>query len=449
MKITKGMDLPVTGAPLQEISKGAVVRRVAVNGSNFVGLKPKMLVAEGDKVAKGQPLFIDKQSPEINYVAPGGGVVEAINRGARRVLESVVIRLDDAEEETSFNAYSADKLKKISAEDVGEQLAKSGLWTSFRTRPYSKVPLFGTKPRSIFVTAMDTNPLAADAGTIIKADEAAFTSGLQVIAKLSEGKTFVCHNPKDSIPGANIDGVQMETFEGVHPAGLAGTHIHFLDPVNENKTVWTIGYQDVQAIGRLFLTGKLDTSRVVAICGPKAIKARLVKTREGADLDDLLNGEEDISSETRRISGSILSGFHAAGSFNFLGRYHTQVTLMEEDRSQEVMGWVRPSMRKWSNLNVHPSSLFRKALKFPFSTSLHGSVRAIVPVGSYERVVPMDVLPTQLLRALVTRDTDLAQKLGALELDEEDLALCTFICHSKNEYGAALRASLEQIEKEG
>ncbi len=450
MKITKGLDLPIIGAPNQEIHKGPQVRRVAVNGGDYNGLKPRMLVAEGDRVVKGQPLFNDKRSPEINYVAPGAGVVEAVNRGARRVLETIVIRLDDGEEEQlAFSKFENNALATLDASVVREQLARSGLWTSFRTRPYSRVPVFETQPRSIFVTAMDTNPLAADAGVIINANAGAFEAGLQILSKLTDGRTFVCHSPKDKLPGGSVAGVQMESFEGKHPAGNAGTHIHFLDPVNENKTVWTIGYQDVIAIGNLFLTGELDVSRIVSVAGPLANRPRLVTTRAGADLNDLLAGETLPGIPVRVVSGSVLSGSIAADQFAFLGRYHTQVTLMEEDHKQDVVGWVRPFMTKWSNLNVHPSGFFRSKLQFPFGTNRNGSIRAIVPLGTYEKVMPLDVLPTQLLRSLMVLDTDMAQKLGALELDEEDLALCTFVCHSKNEYGAALRANLDKIEKEG
>lgn len=450
MKITKGLDLPVTGAPLQEIHVGHSVQRVAVNGSDFNGLKPRMLVAEGEHVVKGQPLFVDKRSPEINYVAPGSGVVEAINRGARRVLETVVIKLDEnSTEQVAFSKFEAGALAGLDAAVVREQLAKSGLWASFRTRPYSKVPLYESAPRSIFVTAMDTNPLAADAGVIINANSEAFEAGLQLVSKLTDGRTFVCHSPKDKLPGGSIANVQMESFEGKHPAGNVGTHIHFLDPVNGEKTVWTIGYQDVIAIGYLFLTGELNVERTVAIGGPLAVKPRLVRTRVGADLNNLLTDEVDRSKPARIVSGSILSGTIAADQFAFLGRYHTQVTVMEEDHKQDVLGWVRPFMSKWSNLNVHPSGLLRSKLKFQFGTNKNGSIRAIVPLGTYEKVIPMDILATPLLKALVVLDTDMAQKLGALELDEEDLALCTFICHSKNEYGAALRANLDKIEKEG
>ncbi|MDX5595544.1 Na(+)-translocating NADH-quinone reductase subunit A [Pseudovibrio sp. SPO723] len=449
MKITRGLDLPITGAPRQEIHDGAPVLRVALNGGDFVGLKPRMLVAEGDHVKKGQPLFIDKRSPEINYVAPGAGTIEAINRGERRVLQTIVIRLDAEEQSETFAAHDDDAIDALTSDAVKEQLAKSGLWTSFRTRPYSKVPVYSTTPRSIFVTAMDSNPCAADAGLIINRRAEDFETGLKILAKLSESSVFVCHYPKDNLPGKGLAKVQHETFEGVHPAGNAGTHIHFLDPVNASKTVWSIGYQDVIAIGALFKTGELDNERVIAIGGPQAVNPRLVTTRIGADLIAVLEGEIKQDVPVRVVSGSILSGTKAEEQFAFLGRYHTQVTLMEEDTKQDVLGWVRPFMSKFSNQNVHPSGLFRGKLKFPFGTNRNGSVRALVPIGSYERVMPLDILPTQLLRALVTLDTDLAQKLGALELDEEDLALLTFICHSKNEYGAALRANLEKIEKEG
>lgn len=449
MKLSKGLDLPILGDPVQEIHRGPQVRRVAVNGLDYIGLKPRMMVAEGDTVAKGQPLFVHKEAPEVFYTAPAAGRIEAVNRGPKRVLETIVIEVDETGGEITFDDHAPDALGAVTADEARNTLFRSGLWTSFRTRPFSKVPLVGDVPRSIFVTAMDSEPLAPDAGLIIKRAADDFAAGLKIIAKLTDGNVFVCHYPRDDLPGRDLERVVFRDFDGPHPAGLAGTHIHFIDPVTAEKTVWTIGYQDVIAIGRLFATGRLDTERIISIAGPLATTPRLLRTRLGASTDELTNGEIDAATPCRIISGSVLGGRVAAGHFAYLGRYHRQITLMEEDTRREVLGWLIPKMEKYSFINVQLSSLVRRTRKFAFGTNLNGSPRAMVPLGSYERVVPMDILPTQLLRAIVIRDTDTAQALGVLELDEEDLALCTFVCHSKYEFGEALRASLEKIEKEG
>lgn len=448
MKFKKGLDLPITGAPVQDIHDGPAIRTVAVNGQDFIGLKPKMLVAEGETVKLGQPLFVHKESPEIQYVSPGGGTVRAINRGARRVLETIEIELAETEEAVSFDAHRAEDLATLTRESAQANLYASGLWTSFKTRPYSKVPAAGTSPHSIFVTAMDTEPLAADAAMIIQRSGEDFANGLKILTRLTDGSVFVCHGDGQSLPGQDVGQTVFRSFSGPHPAGLAGTHIHFLDPIHGEKVVWTINYQDVIAIGRLFTTGLLNVERVISIAGPLASNPRLVTTRMGASTEDLCANERVPHQPCRTISGSVLTGREALGQFAFLGRYHRQVTLMLEDTQQTVLGWLKPSRKRFSFSNVHLSSFFRSK-KFGLGTNLNGAHRAMVPFGSYERVMPLDLLPTQLLRALLVLDTDSAQKLGALELDEEDLALCSFICHSKYEYGEALRASLNKIEKEG
>ena len=449
MKLKKGLDLPISGAPVQTIHEGPKITKVAVNGRDFIGLKPKMLVAEGDKVKKGQPLFLHKASEAVMYVAPGGGTVSAINRGERRVLETIVIALDDKEDEVTFEAIDADKLTGLSRESVQKRLYESGHWTYFKTRPYSYVPLEDTVPHSIFVTAMDTNPLAADANVVIADKKDAFAAGIDVLSTLTDGSVFVCQDPNGAKPSVKASNARFEAFEGPHPAGLAGTHIHFLDPVNAEKTVWTISYADVIAIGNLFTTGKIDTDRTIAIAGPLATNPRLVRTRVGASTDELTAGEAEVGIDCRVVSGSVLSGTHAHDQFAFLSRSARQITLIEEDVKQRILAWINPVIGSWSFNNVHLNSLFGAGKTFAFGSNLRGGRRAMVPIGSYERLMPQDILPTQLLRALLTLDTDLSQKLGALELDEEDLALCTFICHSKYEYGDALRASLTKIEKEG
>ena len=449
MKLKRGLDLPITGTPVQTVHPGANVTHVALNGLDFIGLKPKMLVNEGDKVKKGQALFTHKESPDVKYVAPGGGTIRAINRGARRVLETIIIDLDKNEEAETYKKIAAEKISSTSREDIQKSLYESGLWTSFKTRPYSKVPSQDTAPKSIFVTAMDTDPCAADASVIIDEQKEAFSAGVDALTTLTDGNVFVCHETGKSIPSSNNGNIVVADFSGPHPAGLAGTHIHFLDPVFDSKVVWSVSYQDVIAIGHLFLSGELYTDRVISLAGPRAKNPRLVRTRMGASLEQVTAGEIDGDGECRIISGSILSGSHAHDHFAYLGRYHRQVTLIDEDREQHVLGWLNPARDTYSVLNVHFTSFMRGFKKFAFGSNQNGSRRALVPLGTFERLVPLEILPTQLLRAILVLDTDDAQKLGALELDEEDLALCTFSCPAKYEYGDALRASLEKIEKEG
>ncbi len=443
-KLKKGLNIPVLGIPKQVVHDIKSPKTVALLGKDYNGLKPKMLVNVGDKVNRGTPLFCHKDYPEIFYVSPCKGFVKEINRGHKRILLSVVIEIEDIDEK-GINIVDLHAKEKNKIEYIKRCLFESGLWTSFLTRPYSKVPSPQSKPSSIFVTAMDTEPLSADAELIIKNDIKAFKEGLKNISILSNGKLFLCTKENSEII---VDGFQNHEFSGPHPAGLTGTHIHFLDPPNSEKIVWSIGYQDVIAIGKLFLTGHLDIKRTIAISGPLAKEPRLVNTVLGASLDDILEGEYDKSEDCRIISGSILSGFHAYDDTAFLGKYSRQITIIKEDKEKHFFGWIKPQPNKFSVMPVLFSA-FSFFKLFNLTSNLNGGRRAMVPTGVFETLMPQDYLPTQLLRALLVMDTDVAQSLGALELDEEDLALCTFACPAKYEYGTALRDSLIKIEKEG
>ncbi len=444
IKIKKGLDLPISGAPAQTIVDGPAVSSVAVIGFDYVGMKPTMAVKVGDRVKLGQLLFTDKKTEGVRYTAPAAGVVSDINRGEKRALQSVVIKLegDEAEE---FKRYAPTELGSLRREQVVENLVESGLWTALRTRPYSKVPAVDSAPSSIFVTAMDSNPLAADPAVIIAEQKDAFQQGLDLLGKLTEGKVFLCKAAGATVPTTARATVQE--FDGPHPAGNPGTHIHFLDPVSESKTVWYIGYQDVIAVGKLFTTGTLFTDRVVALAGPQVAEPKLLRTRLGANTNELVAGLVK-NADNRVISGSILNGRTAEGPFAYLGRYATQISVLLEGRKREFMGWLSVGANRYSLLNVVTSKLSKGRL-LDFTTTTNGSERAMVPVGQFEQVMPMDILPTQLLRALVVGDMDTAIALGCLELDEEDLALCTFGCPGKYEYGPILRDNLTRIEKEG
>lgn len=444
MKITKGLDLPITGKPEQAVYAHPAPQTVAVLGRDFHDLRPALQVQEGDRVKRGQVLFTDRKSPGVNFTSPGGGVIKAINRGAKRVLNSVVIQLDAQEEAVSFPAYSPEQLSTLDAETIRQQLLDSGQWIAFRTRPYSKVPKADSIPTSIFVTAIDTYAMAADPLIVINEQAEAFRSGLQVIAKLAP-QVFVNHAEGATIPRVEANHIRYHGWSGPHPAGLPGTHIHFLDPVSEHKTVWHIGYQDVIAIGKLFTTGTLYVERIISLAGPTVLKPRLLRTRLGASTDDIVEGQLDCQ-QCRVIAGSLLAGFRAAGWSAYLGRYTVQVAVIAEGQPRLFLHWLNPLLKQFSILNVFLRPDVRHA-SFAMTTTQHGSHRAMVPIGNYEAIMPLDILPTQLLRSLLVRDTVMAQQLGALELDEDDLALCTFVCHSKYEYGPALRDCLRMLEK--
>lgn len=471
IRIKKGLDLPISGQPIQTIEEATPVRHVAVIGPDYIDLKPSMLVNEGDSIKLGQALFEHKKLPGVFFTAPGAGKIVAIHRGAQRRLLSVVIRLDSTEDQETFPTYASEQLSSLTAEQVVDNLLTSGLWTALRTRPYSKIPDPATRPAAIFVTAMDTNPLAADPAPIIVAEAESFAHGLNVLVHLTSGSLWVCKAYDADLPlPTNIAQLRVARFAGPHPAGLAGTHIHFLEPVNAHKTVWYLNYQEVIAIGKLFTTGRLWTERIIALGGPRVKhpqqlrtrlgvilpvhpgkgSARLLRTRLGASLAELLEGELTESTENRIISGSVWSGRRAAEWSSYLGRHHLQVSVIKEKPEREFLGWLAPSRKKFSQMNVLLSSFFRNRNEvFDFTAGQNGSPRAMVPTGSFEEVMPLDILPTQLLRSLLVGDTDMAQKLGCLELDEEDLALCSFVCVGKHDYGMILRENLRQIEKEG
>ncbi|CZY71753.1 Na(+)-translocating NADH-quinone reductase subunit A [Enterobacter hormaechei] len=445
-RIRKGLDLPISGVPEQHVTTGASIHHVAIVGDDYVGMRPAMLVQEGDRVIKGQALFEDKKNPGVKFTAPASGTVVAIHRGERRVLQSVVIQIE-GDEKREFARFDAADLATLSHDAVQTQLLESGLWTALRTRPYSKTPVPGTVPAAIFVTAIDTNPLSADPQPLILAERKAFDAGLTVLTRLTPGKVHVCQASGGKLGGHPQGQVAFNEFAGPHPAGLVGTHIHFLEPVSLTKQVWHLNYQDVIAIGKLFTTGELCSERIIAIGGPQATQPRLVRTLLGADLTALLAGETK-EGENRIISGSVLSGRHATGPMAWLGRFHLQVSVVLEGREKELFGWVLPGAEKYSVTRTTLGHFLRRKL-FNFSTSTNGGERAMVPIGNYERVMPLDILPTVLLRDLLAGDTDGAQALGCLELDEEDLALCTYVCPGKYEYGPVLREVLTRIEQEG
>ena len=455
--ITRGLRLPIAGEPSGGVEDAPPPRHVALLAADYVGLRPTMRVSVGDAVARGQLLFEDKTMPGVRYTAPAAGVVRAIHRGARRALQSVVIEQSRAEREgrepeaVDFRSWSGRHPSGLTDGEVRELLLESGQWTALRARPYGRVADPATRPRSIFVTAIDTNPLAPDVAAVLAGREGAFERGLAALARLTSGPVYVCTGPGQRVPApaSAANQIRHEVFDGAHPAGTVGVHVHVLDPVDRRKVVWHAGVQDVIAAGRLFETGVLDVSRIVALGGPPVARPRLLRTRVGAATGALVDGDVEPAVEQRVISGSVFSGRRAAGEVHgYLGRYHQQVSVLAEGRAREFLGWLGPGFGVFSATRAFASRLI-PGRRFAMTTSTHGSPRAIVPIGTYERVLPMDLLPTPLLRALVMHDVERAEELGCLELEEEDVALCTFVDPGKTDFGPHLRRVLDTLRAEG
>lgn len=421
---------------------------------DFPGMKPRFLAREGEEVKRGQALFEDRKLEGVLHTAPGAGRILAINRGERRALQSIVIELSEGEksgapEHQEFAAYSGAAPSELSSEQVRALLLESGAWTHFRARPFGHTPSSTETPAAIFVNAMDTNPLAADPSAIIAGQEDALDAGLNALCKLSEGPTFLCVAPGSPFVGQLKAPVQVEEFAGPHPSGTAGYHVHTLMPAHRARTVFTVTYQEAIAIGHLFLTGQVHVERTLSLCGPAAKNPRLITTRTGADITELTQGELNSEKPVRSVSGSVLSGAAATETpFCFLGRRDAQISLLEEAGERRFLGWLGLGFDQYSVVPTFISKLFGGKL-FNFTTDTNGSPRAMVPIGVYERVTPWDILPTHLLRALLVGDVEMAEKLGALELDEEDVALFSFVCPGKTNYGLILRSNLERMFAEG
>jgi len=452
-KIRKGLDLPMTGQPEQMIEDARQVGRVAIVAADYIGMKPTMHVKVGDGVDRGQLLFEDKKTPGVRYTSIGAGKVVAVNRGERRALQSVVVELapEDAAGRgghVRFPTFLNKDPDAMTRRQIRDFLVESGEWVNLRERPFSRVPEIDSEPQAIFVTAMDSNPHAPDPAKVLEGRDEDFRRGLSALGKLTSGTTYVCAAEGTNLTLPSSGDFRMEHFSGPHPAGTAGVHIHTLHPAGRTSKVWWIGYQAVAAIGKLFSTGQLDLHRVVSLAGPTVDRPRLLKTRVGAELSGLVDGELRAG-ENRIVSGSVLSGRAAQGDIHgYLGRHHQQVSVLSEGREREFLGWLGPGFNKYSIVGTYLSKLL-PGKRFAMTTNKNGSDRAIVPIGMYEKVFPLDMPAPFLMRALAVGDIEYAEKLGALELDEEDLGLCSFVCPGKLDYGLLLRDLLTTIEKDG
>ena len=449
IRIRKGLNIPLKGSPNSAAVNLSTTRSVGLLGDDYVGMKPTMLVSEGDAVKAGDILFEDKKNKGVVFTSPGSGVIESINRGARRSLQSIVINLDKEENFKEFNSYKSNELHDIDPSKIREQLINSGLWTSFRTRPFSKTPSIDSFPESLFINCMDTNPLSLNPNEVISIEKNTFHAGISILSRFLDSKIYLCTSKDFSSEDFKFPNVHHRTFEGPHPSGLSGTHMHHISPASLKNILWSINYSDVINLGYLFLNGRIPIHKYISLCGPQVESPRILKVRIGACTDELCAGQLKPS-DNRIISGSVINGREAVGPFAYLGKFHTQVSVLEETSmaDREFLNWMMPGLNKHSKLSLFAHSIFPKKL-LDIKTLMNGADRSIVPIGIYEEVLPYNLLPTILLRYLVLKDTEKVQALGGLELDEEDLALCSYVCPSKYDFGSILRSNLSSIEAEG
>ena len=431
--IKKGLNLPISGHPDPVVSDTPTIHKAAILSNDFIGMKPTMLVKEGEKVKLGQKIIEDKKNPGVFFTSPCGGEVSSINRGDKRKFLSIEFDIDAEEESVLFDTN----------QDPKTLLIESGLFNAFRTRPFNRTPKVEDKPDRVFINACDTNPLAVSPKDIIQLNEADFNSGVAFISSLFDFDIDLAF--EDDHRDYTFKKVNSTQFKGPHPAGLASTHINAIYPVNLHRKVWTINYQEVISIGYLVNNGKLRTHKNISLAGESVFNPSIVSARIGSNIDQLCAGK--VNSNARVISGSVLFGHDAIDAMSYLGFYDNQVTALPNHTDDVFLNWVMPGKNIHSKLNVFLSA-FKKPAKFNFNTGINGGNRAIVPVGSYEEIIPHDILMTQLLKALVVGDVEVAAELGMFELTAEDLALATYVCPSKYDYCSILMDNLNKVYEE-
>lgn len=452
IQIRKGLDLPLAGAPERELADAPASPTVALDLTDWTGLKFRLRMAEGDTVRRGDALAEDKKNPARKVCAPAAGRIRAIQYGPRRALERIVIERAAADEAVDFGRVDANAVRTLSRDQVLERLGASGLWAAIRQRPFSRAADFAAQPKAIFVNGMNSAPFLPDLHTIVRGREAAFQAGLDALTRLTTGPVHLClaANPADPSPAVlNAARVIIHYFAGPHPAGNTSVHIHHIDPIRPHDVVWTVRGAQVIQLGRLLLEGTLPAERIVALGGsgvrPEA--RRYYRLQAGAELAPLLKGRL-IDAPTRLVRGDILAGA-AQDPAGYLAPDTEALHAVPERAERSFLGWMGPGFGKYSLSRTFLSTWLQRGRSWALTTQLGGAHRAMIVTGLYDRYVPMRIMTDFLLRAVLAHDTDEAVQLGLLETDPEDFALCAFACPSKVDVMGIIRRGLEEVESEG
>ena len=442
IKLRKGLNIKLKGSAEKALDKLPVPATVALKPTDFPGLTPKLSVKVDAEVKAGDALFYDKYHPEILFTAPLGGKVISINRGERRKILEVVISTD---EKVGSAAFTKADPSGLSAEEVKEQILKSGLWPFIKKRPYGIIANPEEKPKAIYISTFDTAPLAPDYNFVMEGQMETFQTGVNALAKLTEGKVNLGVNAGSAF--TSVKNVVVNSFEGPHPAGNVGIQIANTNPINKGEVVWTINVQDVLFIGRLFETGNVDFTRTVALAGSEVKTPKYVQTVLGAPMKDLVDGKLIKTDYNKRIiSGNVLTGTKVSEKC-FLSYYDSLVSVIPEGDEYEFLGWADPGFNKFSATKAYFGKLFPKK-EYTMNANIHGGERAFVLSNQYEKLVPMDILPVYLLKAILVNDIDKMENFGIYEVVEEDFALCEYACTSKIEVQKILREGINTMIKE-
>ncbi len=446
-KLSKGYDIKLVGAPVSNDIGNVTVHRYALRPTDFHGMSPipKVVVEVGDEVKAGDPIFYDKKRPQIIYVAPVSGEVVEINRGAKRAISEVVILADKTVSYKQLNAPSID----TNREELVDFLCENGGWSLLNQRPFDVIPQCDEVPANVYISTFSTAPLGLDYGVVVAGKEAAFQKGLDVLGKLTSGSVHLGLDGKGgNLASAftNATGVEKHYFSGKHPAGNVGVQIHHTVPIRGEAKVWTLGVQEVISLGALFLDGRYDASRVVTICGAQISEPRMVRTYLGANIGDLIDSGLKQKEDTRLIDGDVLSG-KKVETTDFLSFRGEQITAIKEGNYHELFGWFLPLKPRPSISRTFPNFLFPN-FKFEGDTNTHGERRAFVVTGQYESVLPMDIYPQHLMKAIMCGDIEKMEGLGINELTEADIAICEFVCTSKMPLQQILREGLDMMEEQ-
>ncbi|HKJ79613.1 MAG TPA: Na(+)-translocating NADH-quinone reductase subunit A [Prolixibacteraceae bacterium] len=442
IKLRKGLNIKLQGRAEEKLETLPTPSTVAIKPTDFPGLIPKLSVKAGSEVKTGDALFYDKYYPDVVLTAPMGGIVKSVNRGERRRILEIVI--EPGADKGAVDFGSADPAS-LNSDEVKNKLLKSGLWPFLRRRPYGITASPADKPKAIFISTFDTSPLAPNYNFILEGQLKTFQTGVNALAKLTEGKVHLGVN-KGSIFNS-VKHVEINEFEGPHPAGNVGVQIHHVAPIAKGEVVWTINVQDVLFIGRLFETGKVDFTKTIAMSGSEIKKPQYYKTIIGAPVSELTDGKiTDTDYKQRIISGNVLTGEKVKRE-NYLGFFDSQITVIPEGDEYEFLGWASLGVKKFSASKTFMSSLLPNK-QYKMNANLHGGERAFVLTDQYDKVVPMDVLPVILLKAILANDIDKMEQLGIYEIVEEDFALCEYICTSKIKVQDIVRSGIDTMIKE-
>ena len=447
INIRKGHDIQISGKPKNELSNASLGKKVAIKPSQFRGIKPKLLVKEGEKVKLGTPLFYHKPNPNLTFPSTGCGTIEKIHMGPRRSFEQIDILLSEKEESEVFKAYRLHEINTLTKEEVLKSLLKGCLFPFIRQRPFNKIPDPSTEPRDIFISGYNTSPLSVDIDLALQRKQSQFQAGVIALGKLTKGSVHLTFSEK-TVSDTMLESkhVIQHTISGPHPAGNVGVQIHHISPIGLKDTVWVVNAQDVVRIGTFFLTGELDFSLIVSLGGPSVQDAAHFKSRIGASINSIADGKVDENKKSRFISGDVLTGMTVTIE-DYLNFYDSTISVIPESEQREFIGMLKPGSSS-TRYSLTRAFFGSKNKGYDFNTLKNGSERYMVPLNAWENVIPMDILPNPLYRAILVEDIEEMEQLGILECDDEDFALCSFACPSKIDVGGAIRQGLDLMEKE-